>query len=121
MGVPYDELEKLFHQPTRLKIMSELCGAEKGLSFSVLKEACELTDGNLSRHLQALEDAGVVKLKKSFVDSRPLTTVAATSRGKRDFLGYLSVLEEVLRDAAKRVGVKVDSSKAIIPAKLKLA
>jgi DNA-binding MarR family transcriptional regulator len=99
--------------------MSELCGAEDGRSFGELKEACSLTDGNLSRHLQALEDAGVIKVKKSFVDSRPLTTVTASVKGKEKFLSYLSVLEEVLKDAATRVGVKVESRKPLIPTKLK--
>ena len=74
----FDALERIFHEPSRLAIMSELCGAGKGQSFSDLKAACGLTDGNLNRHLKVLQDAGVVKVTKKFVGVKP-TSVRATN------------------------------------------
>ena len=72
-------LEKLFHEPNRLAIVSALCGADNdGLSFKSLKEDCSLTDGNLSRHLKTLEEAGAVRIEKSFVGSRPRTSSFAS-------------------------------------------
>jgi DNA-binding MarR family transcriptional regulator len=97
-------LDDLFHQPRRLDIMAELCGSAAGKSFSELKESLDLTDGNLSRHLQALEKAGAVKIKKGFVGSKPLTTVQVTTKGRERFLDYLATLEEVLKRAAERAG-----------------
>ena len=96
------ELDELFHQPIRLEIMAELCSSAEGRAFMDLREKCELTDGNLSRHLQALAQAGAIKLKKSFVKAKPLTTVSVTPKGRDRFLEYLNALEEVLRDATKR-------------------
>ena len=55
-----DALERLFHEPSRLAIMSALAAAERaGLTFTELKEQCRLTDGNLNRHLAALEDSEI--------------------------------------------------------------
>ena len=96
------ELDELFHQPARLDIMAELCSSAEGRSFIDIREKCGLTDGNLSRHLQALAQAGAVKIKKAFVNSRPLTTVQVTSKGRSSFLKYLEALEEVLQHAAHK-------------------
>jgi len=99
---PYSALDRLFHEPSRLAILATLVGASRGLSFGELKEACALTDGNLSRHLKALEDDGVVQIDKRFVGSRPRTTVHLSRRGRLRFLDYLGTLEKVLEDAAAR-------------------
>jgi DNA-binding transcriptional ArsR family regulator len=100
---PYDAIKSIFHEPNRLAIMSALCNTVDGLTFNELKEECGLTDGNLSRHLRALEEARAIKIKKSFVRSKPLTTVSLTERGRGHFLEYLQALEEVLKKAADSV------------------
>lgn len=97
----HDALEKLFHEPNRLSIMSAVCAADKGLSFNDLKAACDLTDGNLNRHLKVLEEAGAVKIQKSFVNSKPRTTISISERGLKRFSEYLAALSEVL-DKARR-------------------
>jgi DNA-binding transcriptional ArsR family regulator len=98
-GPPFEALERLFHEPNRLAIVSELCGAEGGVPFTDLRDACRLTDGNLNRHLRALEEAGIVRVAKRFVDRRPLTTAALTPRGLARFSEYLDALSDVLRAA----------------------
>ncbi|MBN1363106.1 MAG: transcriptional regulator [Sedimentisphaerales bacterium] len=103
---PYARLERIFHEPGRLTIMSNLLGAIDGLTFTELKEACELTDGNLSRHLSALENAKAVHIKKSFAGSRPQTTISLSKQGREDFMAYLQALEAVLLDAAEKVAVQ---------------
>ena len=98
----YEALEKIFHEPNRLSIMSALCAAEKeGLTFGELKEACTLTDGNLNRHLKVLDEAGAVRIHKTFVDSKPRTTVCLSKEGLERFSEYLSALGEVLQKARK--------------------
>lgn len=114
MSGAYDELEQIFHQPRRLELMAELCGAEDGRSFNALKESCSLSDGNLSRHLQALEKAGAVKIKKSFAGSKPLTTVIATAKGREKFVAYLEALEGALKEAERRAGL-VTERKVSLP------
>jgi len=98
---PYAALERVYHEPSRLAIMSALAAAESGKTFNELKQECELTDGNLSRHLKALEEIRAVKIKKTFVGAKPRTTVFLTEPGRESFLEYLKTLEEVLRKAAE--------------------
>jgi DNA-binding transcriptional ArsR family regulator len=94
-----DLLERLFHEPSRLAIMSSLCAADGGLTFTELKDSCGLTDGNLSRHLKALEDAKAVRIDKTFVGVKPRTTVKLTPAGLDRFREYLDALEDVLEKA----------------------
>lgn len=94
-------LERLFHEPSRLAILSALCAARDGLSFTELRDACRLTDGNLSRHLKALEEEEVVRISKAFVGDKPRTTVALTRNGLARFSLYLDTLAAVLQDAKR--------------------
>ena len=103
---PYSALERLFHEPSRLAIMSSLGGGVDGLTFNELKEQCNLTDGNLSRHLKTLEEAGAVRLRRKFVGTRPQTRVFLTQAGRAGFMEYLKALEEVLRNAASAMGAE---------------
>ncbi|RMH89437.1 MAG: ArsR family transcriptional regulator [Calditrichaeota bacterium] len=96
----FHALERIFHEPNRLAILSALSSASHGLTFRELKEECGLTDGNLSRHLKALEEAKIVAVEKKFVGSRPRTTVILTDQGRERFIDYLQALEEVLKKAA---------------------
>lgn len=107
---PCDALERVFHEPNRLSIMSALCAADSGLSFGELKETCSLTDGNLNRHLKALEEADVIRVRKTFVDSKPRTTVSLSRVGLDRFNEYLAALEQVLQKA--RGSFRPDSRKA---------
>jgi DNA-binding HxlR family transcriptional regulator len=99
----YLGLKKIFHEPSRLAIMSALCRSIEPLSFSHLKEECELTDGNLSSHLKMLVDAGVVAINKSSANSKPRTEISLTESGRESFIDYLKALEGVLRNAAEAI------------------
>src|SRR5438309_10162620 len=79
-------------------------GASQGLAFAELKQLCGLTDGNLSRHLAVLQEAGLVEVTKGYEGNRPHTTCRLTKSGRRRFLDYLAVLERLVRDAAKAAG-----------------
>jgi DNA-binding MarR family transcriptional regulator len=95
----YDGLERVFHEKARLGIMTSLVTHPKGLIFSDLKELCALTDGNLSRHLQVLNEAGLIEVSKGFHRNRPQTVCRITDDGRRRFLDYINVLEVVIADA----------------------
>jgi len=98
----YEALERIFHEPNRLAIMSALCAADnEGLSFGELKDSCSLTDGNLNRHLKVLEESGAVRIDKKFIDSKPRTTVYLSKAGLDRFSDYLAALNKVLQHAKK--------------------
>lgn len=96
----YDGLDRVIHEKARLGVLTSLTAHPKGLAFADLKQLCGLTDGNLSRHLQVLQEAGLVEIIKGYEGNRPHTTCRLTGEGRDRFLDYLSVLEQVVRDAA---------------------
>jgi DNA-binding transcriptional ArsR family regulator len=96
----YDGLDRVIHEKARLGLLTSLVAHPKGLLFGDLKQLCGLTDGNLSRHLQVLEEAGLVDIVKSFRHNRPQTLCRITAEGRKRYMRYLNVLEQVVRDAA---------------------
>jgi DNA-binding HxlR family transcriptional regulator len=99
----YPGLNRVIHERARLSVLTSLARYPKGLRFADLKSLCGLTDGNLSRHLQVLQEAGFVTVAKSVEQNRPQTTCRLTTAGHRRYVEYLSVLEQVVRDAAAAV------------------
>ena len=97
----YSGLDRLFHERARLGIVTSLAGNADGLAFSELKRLCGLTDGNLNRHLNALEEAGYIVIEKQLGARRPLTTCRLTAIGHERFLAYLAELESVLREGVR--------------------
>lgn len=112
----YEGLDRTIHEKARLSILTSLIAHPKGLSFNDLKQLCGLTDGNLSRHLEVLDEAGFVSIEKSFENNRPKTACKITTEGRKRYMQYLAVLEQVVRDAAEaaRGSVKTDL-KGLIP------
>jgi DNA-binding MarR family transcriptional regulator len=106
----FDGLDRVLHEKARLSILTSLADHPTGLSFTELRELCALTDGNLSRHVQILEEAGMISVSKGFEGRRPLTTCQLTDMGRARFSDYLGVLEQVLR-RAKRVEKHIKRTK----------
>jgi len=102
----YEGLDRVIHERARLGVLTSLAAHPKGLAFADLRRLCGLTDGNLSRHLAVLQEAGLVEVTKHFAKNRPQTLCRITREGRRRFLDYLAVLDQVVRDAAAaaRVG-----------------
>jgi DNA-binding transcriptional ArsR family regulator len=107
----YDGLDRVLHEKARLGILTALVTHPEGVSFSELTRLCDLTDGNLSRHLDVLADANLVKITKGFEGRRPLTTCALTAHGRKRFREYLAQLEKVLRDAAAQESSSSEAAK----------
>jgi DNA-binding MarR family transcriptional regulator len=102
----YEGLDRIMHEKARLGILTSLLTHSEGLLFADLKQLCALTDGNLSRHLQALEQAGLVEVWKGFRNRKPQTLCRLSKEGRDRFLAYLSELEQVLHDAVQQEGTE---------------
>ena len=85
----------MIHERVRLGIVSAL-GAHEVQTFSELKQALGLTDGNLSRHIAVLEQAGLVAVEKGFEGKRTRTWVQATKAGREALHDELAALRELL-------------------------
>lgn len=110
-----ESLEKLFHEPNRLAIMSTVCAANDGITFGAIKDACGLTDGNLNRHLKVLREAGAVRIRKRFVGAKPQTRVFLTDHGLDAFNAYLCALENVLEKARQALPRDEPQREALLP------
>ena len=93
---PFQLLDRVIHEKGRLAIMSMLA-ASRELAFTDLRGALGMTDGNLTTHIRALQQAGYVAVTKSFQNNRPLTTCALTPAGKKAFTHYIDLLERIIR------------------------
>jgi DNA-binding HxlR family transcriptional regulator len=96
----YQGLERVIHEKARLSILSSLAVHAEGLLFNDLKALCTLTDGNLSRQLQFLQEEGLLEVWKGFKNRRPQTLCRLTADGRKRFLEYVATLERVVSDAA---------------------
>jgi DNA-binding MarR family transcriptional regulator len=98
MEVNMAELDNIIHQPVRLQIMSALVALDKGeeLDFVYLRKLLDLTDGNLGAHLAKLEEAGYVKVKKTFVARKPRTFIIATGKGRDAFEEHINALKQII-------------------------
>jgi len=108
----YDGLDRVIHERARLGLLTSLIAHPNGVTFGDLKQLCRLTDGNLSRHLQVLQRARLVEISKGFERNRPQTLCRITSHGRKRYLHYLAVLEQVIVDAASAVSDETASRNA---------
>ena len=95
MSHPALRLDDTVHQRVRLGILAVLSEARRA-DFSYLRDALNLTDGNLSRHIQVLEEAGLVRVEKGFEGRRPRTWVEATRRGRDALQAELGALRDLI-------------------------
>jgi DNA-binding MarR family transcriptional regulator len=93
---PFLQLDRVIHEKGRLAIMSMLAASPE-LSFTELRDALEMTDGNLTTHIKALQQEGSISVDKSFQNNRPLTTCSLTAAGRKAFAGYIGLLEKIVR------------------------
>lgn len=93
---PFLQLDRVIHEKGRLAIMSMLAASPE-LSFTELRDALAMTDGNLTTHIRSLHEAGYVSITKSFQNNRPLTTCSLTGAGKKAFANYINLLEQIIQ------------------------
>jgi DNA-binding transcriptional ArsR family regulator len=89
------DLDRVIHEPARLKLVALLSGT-KEVDFLWLLRESELTKGNLSSHLGKLEGAGYVEIEKTFRGKIPLTLIRLTRAGRAAFSAYKAQLNGLL-------------------------
>ena len=88
-------VDKLIHEPARLAVLAILEAVESA-DFLYLQRATGLTKGNLSVHLQKLEEAGLIEIQKTFEGKYPRTLCRLTLKGKDGFKAYKEQMKGVL-------------------------
>ena len=98
MSHPTTRLDPAIHQPVRLGILTAACETKR-IDFVSLRSLLDLTDGNLSRHLSTLENAGYVKTEKTFEGRKPRTWISATPAGRKALAGEIAALRDIVKAA----------------------
>lgn len=96
-GFDIDDIDEVIHGRVRLGVMAFLAGAEAA-EFNELKTRLQVTDGNLSVHLRKLEEAGYVRIDKSFAGRKPLTRAVMTDAGRAAFVKYLDAMGRLVAE-----------------------
>src|SRR5262249_39650336 len=97
---PFLQLDRVIHEKGRLAIMSMLAASPE-LSFTELRDALSMTDGNLTTHIRTLQEAGYIAVAKSYQNNRPLTTCSLTAGGRKAFSDYVDLLERIVQQTRK--------------------
>ena len=88
------DLDRTVHEPARLRILMLLAGVESA-DFTFLLSTLRLTRGNLSSHLDRLEKAGFIAVRKSFEGKMPNTDCALTKGGRLALAEYWRMIDDI--------------------------
>lgn len=88
------ELDRIIHEPVRLRIMATLGGVATA-DFKFLISTLGLSKGNLSSHVEKLEGAGYVHVKKSFKGKITYTEYALTPKGRKALQQHWLTLDKL--------------------------
>lgn len=94
MSHPRTQLNPAFQNPLRFSLMATLAGVTD-ITFRQARDYLQTTDSTLSKHASALEELGLVQVKKSFVGKRPLTRLALTKEGGQAWREHLAALRAI--------------------------
>jgi DNA-binding MarR family transcriptional regulator len=92
-------LNPTIHAPNRLQICALLAPLEMA-EFQVLRDALQVTDSVLSKHIKKLEEAGYVKLRKQKMNGRQHTWALLTGKGHKAFKAHVAALEHIVAMAS---------------------
>ena len=98
---PFLQLDRVIHEKGRLAIMSMLAATPE-LSFTEMRDALGMTDGNITTHIRTLQEAGYISVSKSYQKNRPLTTCSLTPAGRKVFADYVNLLEQIVQQNKPR-------------------
>lgn len=92
----FQNLDPLLHSQLRLAIISILVSVEEA-EFAYLKEQTKASAGNISVQLEKLQEAGYIKIEKTFKGKYPLTKCAITKKGIKAFEQYVKALQQYIK------------------------
>jgi DNA-binding MarR family transcriptional regulator len=81
--------------PARLRLVTTLTAVSEA-EFATIRDALQVSDSVLSKHVSALEDAGYVKRRKGVHRGRRTTWISLSSRGRRALSAHATALRELI-------------------------
>ena len=92
----YTDLDPLLHSQLRLAIISMLVASDK-VEFTHLQSETKAAAGNISIQIKKLEDAGYIKVEKTFKNNYPSTILSITDQGIKAFESYVRNLKKYIK------------------------
>ena len=92
----FEDLDPLLHSQLRLSIVSTLMTVDEA-NFNFIKETTNATSGNISIQIKKLQETGYIKVKKSFKNNYPNTTISITNKGREAFENYVNNLKKYIQ------------------------
>jgi DNA-binding MarR family transcriptional regulator len=89
------DLDASIVAPARLKLLTTLTAISE-VEFSTVRDALEVSDSVLSKHLAALEDVDYVKRRKGVHRGRRTTWISLTPRGRRALSAHVAALRALI-------------------------
>lgn len=86
--------DETIHAPNRLQICAMLAPVDS-LAFATVRDALQVRDPVLSKHVKVLQDAGYVEVVKAAVGSRTRTWLRLTPAGRTALDGHLAELRRI--------------------------
>jgi len=90
-----NDLDPILHSQLRLSIVSILMTVDEA-NFTFIQETTKAAAGNISIQIKKLQEAEYVKVKKTFKNNYPNTTIAMTGKGIKAFEDYVSNLKKYI-------------------------
>ena len=91
----YNDLDPLLHSQLRLAIISMLVASDR-VEFTHIQSETKAAAGNISIQIKKLEEAGYIKVAKSYKNNYPNTMLSITDKGVKAFESYVNSLKKYL-------------------------
>lgn len=91
----FNDLDPILHSQLRLSVVSILMSVDEA-NFTFIKEKTQATSGNLSIQIKKLQEAGYIKVKKTFKNNYPNTSLSITRKGMEAFEKYVNNLKNYI-------------------------
>ena len=101
-GATMTGIDPLIHPPARLQLMTMLTAVSE-VEFVTLREALDVSDSVLSKHVSALAGSGYVASRKGVLDGRRTTWVKLTKSGGRALRGHTTALRALIEAVDERL------------------
>ena len=88
-------LDPLIHAPTRLQLVTTLSGVSEA-EFVTLRDALDVSDSVLSKHVSALVEAGYLHSRKGVRAGRRTTWVGLTPPGRQALRDHVAAVRRLI-------------------------
>jgi len=89
------DLDPVIHAPNRLQMCCMLAQADT-IDFATVRDALDVSESVLSKHVKTLEEAGYVKVRKAASEGRQRTWLSLSAAGRKALNAHLAALKAMM-------------------------